>query len=203
MVSQFREVLTFFDDLGVYDVILPFLLVFTIVFAILEKTKVFGVEMIDGKPYTKKNLNSITSFVIAFFVIASSRMVETITEVSANMVVLLMLAVFFLILVGSFYKQGEDVALEKGWRYLFMGIMFVGIVAIFLWAIKKDDGTPWLQWFWDYIKDNFDSTAVGSIVLMLILIGFLWLIVWGPKGSETVAPSSTPSSPGAPRRPGE
>ena len=44
MVSSFRETIIFFEELGVYDVILPFLLVFCIVFAILEKSKIFGTE---------------------------------------------------------------------------------------------------------------------------------------------------------------
>ncbi len=176
--STFREMLTFFHDLGVYDVILPFLLVFAIVFAILEKTKVLGVEEIDNRKYTKKNLNSLVAFVIGFFVIASSRLVETITEVSANMVVLLMLIVFFLLLIGTFYKEGEMVALTEGpWRYIWMIIMFVGIVAIFLWGIKKEDGQPWLEWFWEYIRDNYESTAVASIIMMVIFIGILYFLV--------------------------
>ena len=55
MTSAFRGAIEFFDKIGVYDVILPFLLVFTIVFAILEKTKVFGTDDIEGKKLTKKN----------------------------------------------------------------------------------------------------------------------------------------------------
>ena len=66
MATPFREVIDFFDTIGVFDVVLPFLLVFTIVFALLERTKVFGVETIDGKHYTKKNLNSVAAFVIPY-----------------------------------------------------------------------------------------------------------------------------------------
>ena len=40
MASAFRDVINFFGEIGLYDVVLPFLLVFAIVFAILEKTKV-------------------------------------------------------------------------------------------------------------------------------------------------------------------
>jgi len=58
MVSAFRGVVDFFGEIGLFDVVLPFLLVFTVVFAILEKTKVFGIEEIEGKKYTRKNLNS-------------------------------------------------------------------------------------------------------------------------------------------------
>ena len=90
MASAFREVIEFFQDIGLYDVVLPFLLVFTIVFAILEKTRVFGTEKIEGNEYTKKNLNAVTAFVIAFFVVASSKLVEIITTVSSYTVILLM-----------------------------------------------------------------------------------------------------------------
>jgi len=177
MASTFREAIEFFDRMGIYDVILPFLLVFTIIFAILEKTKVFGMEEIDGKKYTRKNLNAMISFVIAFLVIASSKLVETITQVSSHMVILLLLAVFFLILVGSFYKEGEGVFLEDRWKLLFMIIMFVGIVVIFLNAIKTDDGETWWEWFWDYLSDHWTSTGVASIILIVVILGFMYYIV--------------------------
>lgn len=181
MVSTFREILVFFDKIGVYDVILPFLLIFTIVFAILEKTKVFGLEEVGGKKLTRKNINSMVAFVIAFFVIASSKLVEIVTTVSSWMVILLMLSVLFLILVGSFWKEGEGVFLEKGWKNLFMIIMFVGIVVIFLEAIKTPDGKPWLEYIINYVVENFSSTAVASIILVLVIIGFMWFIVREPK----------------------
>ena len=104
MASQLRDIIEFFDEIGFCDVVLPFLLAFTIVFAIFEKTRVLGTE--DGKP--KKNLNAIAAFAIAFRVVASSRLVEILTEVSSNMVVLLFLSVLFLLLVGSFYKESSD-----------------------------------------------------------------------------------------------
>ena len=181
MASAFRDVLVFFGELGVYDVILPFLLVFSVVFAILEKTKVLGEDEWEGKKYTRKNMNSMISFVIAFMVIASSQLVEIITQVSSQMVILLLLSVFFLLLIGSFYKDGEGVSLEKGWRTLFMVIMFVGIVAIFLYAIKTEDGTPWLEWFFNYVVNNFTSSAVASIALIILLIFAMWFIISEPK----------------------
>src|SRR4030042_4452892 len=103
MVSQFRTTLEFFEKLGIYDVILPFLLVFTIVFAIFEKTKLFGTDDIDGKKYTRKNLNSMVAFVSAFLVVASTKLVAIINETVANAVLLLILSICFLLLAGSFH----------------------------------------------------------------------------------------------------
>ena len=54
MSSVFANAIQFLDRLGVYDVLLPFILVFAIVFAILERTKVLGTEkMKDVEIYQK------------------------------------------------------------------------------------------------------------------------------------------------------
>jgi hypothetical protein len=184
MVSNFREILVFFDKIGIYDVILPFLLVFTIVFAILEKTKVFGMEEVEGKKLTRKNVNAMVAFTIAFMVIASSRLVEIITTVSSWMVILLMLSVLFLILIGSFWKEGDGVFLEKGWKSMFMIMMFVGIIVIFLEAIKTESGQPWLEYLFQYVVDNFSSTAVASIILLGVMVLAIWVVVRQPSSSK-------------------
>ena len=77
--TGFRAVIVFLEKLGVYDVVLPFLLVFTIVFAILEKTRVLGTDDVDGKHLPKKNLNAVVAFVMAFLVIASTSLVRIIS----------------------------------------------------------------------------------------------------------------------------
>ncbi len=183
-VSPFRQVLVFFDKIGLFDVVLPFLLVFTIVFAILEKTKVLGTEDIEGHKYTKKNLNAMAAFVMAFLVVASSKLVETIVKVSSNAVVVLFLSVLFLLLVGSFYKEGEPVYLEGGWKIVFMIIVFISIVGIFLDAIKTADGRTWLERLGDFTGGGGDQVA-GSIILLAIIVLFVVFAVKDtPKGSS-------------------
>ncbi|MBI2141503.1 hypothetical protein HYU16_03710 [Candidatus Woesearchaeota archaeon] len=169
--STFRGTFDFLEKIGVLDVVLPFLLVFTIVFAILEKTRVFGTEVIDGKHYTKKNLNSLAAFAIAFFAVASSRVVEALTQISANVVILLLASVFFLMLIGSFHHQTDEkgFALEGPWKTLFILIVFVGLFGIFLNAIKTDDKT-WLEWIFGWLSQFSDNVSVATIVLIGLVI---------------------------------
>ena len=169
MASSLREIIGFFDQIGVYDVVLPFLLVFTIVFAIFEKTKALGTEEYEGKKITKRNLNAIASFVIAFLVIASSELVEIITTVSSQAVILLFLSVLFLLLVGSFYKEGEGIFLEGRWKGAFTVIMFLGIIGIFLNTLTTDDGRTWLERIGDFFGGVNDE-LIGSILLLLIVV---------------------------------
>ena len=181
-----RNVISFFERIGIYDVVLPFLLVFTIIFAVFEKSRILGTETIDGKKYTKKNLNSMAAFVVAFLVVASSQLVEVITQISANIVVLVLLGVFFLLLVGTFYKpakEGEPLAITDPWlKNTFTIIMFIGIVFIFLAAIKTRAGTSWLQEFIDWLGQFWTSAAVASIILIIVLIIF---IVWITRPEKT------------------
>ena len=179
-VSPFRGVINFFDKIGLFDVVLPFLLVFTIVFAILEKTKVLGTEEIEGRKYTKKNLNAIAAFTMAFLVVASSQLVEIITKVSANAVIVLFLSVLFLLLVGSFYKEGEPVFLEGGWKVVFMIIVFIAIIGIFLDAIKGPDGRTWLQRLTDFTGGGNDEVA-GSVILLALIVLFIVYAVKEPS----------------------
>ena len=154
---------------------------FTIVFAILEKTRVFGTETVEGKNYTKKNLNALASFAIAFFAVASSRVVQAITQMSANVVVLLFAAVSFLMLVGSFHKEDDKgFALEGVWKTLFILIMFVGLFGIFLNAIETD-GRTWLQWIFDWLGQFSTNVSVATIVLIGFVVAAMFYITKAEK----------------------
>ena len=171
--SVFRGSLAFFEKLGVYDVVLPFLLVFTLTYAILEKTAIFGKEKVEGKELTRKNLNGMTAFVMAFFVVASTKLVAMINKVLANVVMLLVLIICFLLLAGSFHSGKEEFFLKKGWKTLFMIISFVGIILIFLNAWPYGENDNLLNFIWYNIAHNMNSVAVSSIVLIVIIIVFM------------------------------
>ena len=180
--APFRTGIEFLDRLGVYEVLLPFLLIFTLVYAILEKTKVFGTEKVGGEQVSKKNLNSMFAFVTAFLVVASSRLVAAVNEAVANMTILLLLGVTFLLLVGVFHTGEDEYKLGKPFKTIFMWLMFVGILAIFLHALKTQDGTPWLFFAWGWLVRNFDTGAVGALVLTILLVVMMGWIVGDQKG---------------------
>ncbi len=184
-------VITFFQKIGIYDVVLPFLLTFTIVFAILEKTKILGTEKIKTEKggeveYTRKTLNSLTAFVVSFLVIASSKLVEAITAISSQMIIVIMLVLFFLLAVGIFFGSEEDVSLEKksGWRTFFMFVVFIAILAIFLNAMKTSDGNTWLEVFVGILAQFTTNTVVAAVVLLIGIILFMYFIIKPKKESE-------------------
>ncbi|HIH39215.1 TPA: hypothetical protein HA219_00610 [Candidatus Woesearchaeota archaeon] len=172
--SAFRGAIDFFQRLGIYDVVLPFLLVFTIVFAVLERTKVFGTEKIDGKEYTRKNLNSVAAFVIALLTVASSQIVAVINQGLAKIVLLLVIVISFLMLIGSFFGK-DEVQLTGNWRAWGMGVLFVGIVLIFA------NEVGWLTPFWDYLMVNWNTNIVGAVALIILVVLFMGYVTKGEK----------------------
>jgi hypothetical protein len=176
--STFRGVIDLLGEIGLYDIILPFLLVFTIFFAILEKTKILGIEKIEGREYTKKNLNSMVAFVVSFLVIASTQLVAIINEVMANVVLLLLLAICFLLLVGVFFKD-KEFSLEDypGWIKFFMFAMFIGIVVIFLNALN------WLQFVFALFV-YWPAEWASSIIFLIVIIAFIVYITKDQKPTK-------------------
>jgi hypothetical membrane protein len=184
--SPFKTGIEFLDRLGVYEILLPFLLIFTLVYAVLEKSKIFGTEKIGENEYTKKNLNSMFAFVTSFLVVASSRLVAAINEAVANMVVLMLLGICFLMLVGVFHTGKDELDIGKPFKSIFTWLAFVGILLIFLHAIKTSDGTPWLFFAWGFVVRNIDTGAMGALILTIVVVAVMGYITSAPKegGSE-------------------
>jgi len=176
-MSTFRNALVFFDQLGVYDVVLPFLLIFSLVFAMLEKTRIFGQEHKDDKHMPRKNLNAMVAFCSAFLVVASSQLVAIINMTIAKTMVFLVMAMLFMILVGVF-SQDKELFLEGNWRTAFMWIMFIGISLVLLYNLG------WLQFAWVYAANNLSGPVVGSFGLLIIMIGFMAWIASGSSGEK-------------------
>ena len=179
------SLMTVVDKFGLFDVILPFLLVFTIVFAILEKTKIFGTEKIGEQTYTRKNLNATVAFVVGFFVIASNKLVQIITDTTSNAMLLLVLSILFLILVGSFHKEeAEGFFLKGAWSTIFTLIMFFGLLVIFLNSMKTSSGQSWLDILFNFMNSSVNQETWTAVLFILIMGGAIFYITYTPKPKE-------------------
>lgn len=173
--------MAFLERLGVFETVLPFLLVFTLVFAFLEKTKIFGTEKYksdSGTVYdvTRKNMNSMAAFVIAFFVIASAQLVKLISEVTSKIVLLIVLIFCFMLTVGAMRKEDkEGFELSKTWIIVFEVIVFISILLIFLNALG------WLDDIFRFFTGVWGSEATASLILIVIMVGFMLFITHDPK----------------------
>ena len=172
MASPLQNAITFLRDFGLFDVVLPFLLVFAIVFAILEKTKILGTEKIKGEEVTKRSLNTMVAFVIGMIVVAANKIVTAINEALPNIVLIIIAFVAFLMMIGVFFKSEEFVLYEK-YKTFTLGFVIVSLIIliiIILDSLKLDNKKSWLDWIMEYVASNISGPIVTSIIFLIIAV---------------------------------
>ena len=147
----------------------PFLLVFFLVFAILEKTKLLGDE--------NKQLNALIAFVIGLIFVAFAYP----TEVVGNMILFLTVALvvmFVALLLWGFVSGGDlksNILDNRPVKWI-VGIAVVVAVAIALfWA------TGFENEIFDFLFKQTWSTAFWTNVLFIVVIAVAIAVVLKTK----------------------
>ena len=167
------------ERIGFVDVLLPFLLIFTVIFAVLEKTKILG----EGK----KSLNVGLSFIFALLVVvphvtgnfpAGYDPVAVINAALPSVSLVVVAIIALLILIGVF--AGDKLVFgmsSAGWIGLFS---LITIVFIFGSAAGW-----WQTGFLDWLESLF-GTDVVAVVIMLLIFGIIIAFVTGGGEGEKV-----------------
>ncbi len=139
-------------DIGLLDYFVPvfvFLLIFGILFALLEKVKLFG---------TNKGLNSIIAFAIAFLFILTPELmgvVKVMTPWFTILFVFILMIVLLFMFVGVKEESVTAAFKDKG----LMWIIIIVSIIIFVYALTQVYGAQ-VQTI--YAGDN-TTTASGSL----------------------------------------
>lgn len=172
MAAQELRLEFFFRDLdrwGLTDVLLPFLLIFVVIFAILQKTHILG--------ESKKNLSVIVAIVVAFLVViphitgrfpANADPVVILNNALPQVSIVLVAVVFLLILIGVF---GQD--------YVFLGVTMPGwitLVSLVTIVLIFGGAAGWWDSGFGTTLENFFGTEGVAVFIMLVVFGLI--IAW-------------------------
>ncbi len=167
----------FFQQLnrwGFTDALLPFLFVFVIIFAILQKLPLFGGD-------NKKKFNAVIAFTVGMFVVVPHIMgqyppgwdvVEIMKVFLPGVSGVLIAFLMMLILIGLF---GGSPGGKKG--FPFGG--WVAVVSFLIILIIFGAAAGWWDG-WDWIIRFFGDDAVALIV-MLLVFGIIIAYIMGDK----------------------
>lgn len=168
MATALGNAIDFLTAFGFFDVVLPFLLVFTVTFGVLEKSNLFGVG--------KKNLNAMIAFSVGFLVVAATQITAAIQASIPQVAFMLIILISLLMLVGSL--MGPQVAGLDFWSTLHkyvkwpMGIIIgVSILAIFFSSVG------WLEPLMDFFRVNISNPALSSIIFLVVVGGIIYYIL--------------------------
>ncbi len=118
------EGVQFLVDFGVYQYLLPFLLVFSIMFAILNKTKVLG---------GKTNIDGVVAMVGGLLLVVQQDIVETINTFLPKVSLIIVVILMFLILVAL--VAGKEF---KGFQGAWMGLFIIVIIVALFMALNPN-----------------------------------------------------------------
>ncbi len=144
---------------------LPFLLVFAITYAVLEKTKVLG---------ENKQVNALVSFVIGLILISVVYPQIVITNLILFLSVAL-IVVFVVLLIWGFISGGEVKLPEsKGLKILIGVVLIISVGIALLWATGAQESTTNFLFFEEWSSQlwtNLSFVVLIAIALALVLKG--------------------------------
>ncbi len=139
------------------ETILPFLLVFTLVFAILQKTEILG----KGKRQIDAIVSAVMGLIVISFGYATGIIVSLIPFLAVGTVVILI----FLLLYGMVFEGKFEV--HKGIK------VTVGILA----AIGVIIATMIATGAWDYVADMLNTGADSSVIITNLVFIAIFIAV--------------------------
>jgi len=145
------------------EFVYPFLLIFFIVFAVLEKTKVFGSD--------KKQLNALVAFVIGLIFVGFTDPKNIVENLVLFLAVAIVVVLVIIVLWG--FVTGGEAKFESNALKIIAGIvvLIAVIIALFLITGVWDDVSGFL--FEDPWSDSFWTNAVFIIVIAAALAAVL------------------------------
>ncbi|MDP2946629.1 MAG: hypothetical protein Q8N88_00805 [Nanoarchaeota archaeon] len=147
--------------------VLPFVLVFTLVFAILQKTKILGDE--------KKQIDSLIALVIGIILIAFPFARDIIVELMPFLAVSVAILLVFMLLYGFIYGKTDD--MRKGIKTALLIIGSLALITVVLIITGA----------WDYIYSMMFERPEGAqiwinILLIAVIAGAIIAVVSGKGG---------------------
>ena len=159
----FRGAIDFFIRLGIYDVVLPFLLIFTIVFAILDKTRILG---------KKKDINAVVALAFGLLTVGVPMAIKVMLNIIPIIAIIIVILLGWILTYGFIggYKEGMELSIL--WRRTFQIILILAFIGAIAWAT----GT------WNIISDKPWASQIGqTIILVGAMVAVFAIVISGKE----------------------
>jgi len=142
---------------SLFNIVLPFVLIFTIVFAVLQSTKILG---------GKKNIDTVISLVFGFFLIRNQTIIKTINNFLPNISLLIVVILMILLVIGIFVGSYE-------WSQGVKGLAAVLAVIVVLWILGA---SYWSSFGIPNIFAGLSSETQGILIFLAILVVIIFFV---------------------------
>jgi hypothetical protein len=145
-----------------------FLLVFAIIYTLLEKTGIFGTS--EAK---NKGAYIVISLVLAYFTASSAFATLVIAKITPQLGMLLVAIMSFLLIFA--FLKGDSSYRNDSMKYVMYLFMFVGAVWLLVSTVTDVNASMGIG----VSLPTLSSTDMGMVVAIIIVIAVLWLLFRG------------------------
>jgi len=168
MVITITEVLNIWNEMGVFSYVIPFLLIFAVIYAILWKTKMLGEE---------KPILAIVSVSIGLLSLQFDFVSEFFAVIFPRFGVGLALFLVLVIMIGFFWPESGESSVWSGHT---KWIGFVIGVGVAIWSLSS-----WDQWSGQVGFGGWFVQNVWALIILGVLIAVI-IIVARPGKDKVV-----------------
>ena len=143
---------------ALFEIVLPLVLIFAIVFAVLQGTKILG---------GRKNIDAIIGIVLGLLLVRNTVVVETINKFLPNVSLAIIVILMILLVLGVFLGK------EYEWASGFKGLAAIASLIIVVWIFSE---SYWNRFGIPNIFGNLSSDTKGILVFIAILIIVVFLV---------------------------
>jgi hypothetical protein len=160
--------MTILDYWLIKDILLPFVLVFVLVFAILQKSKILG----EGKT----QIDALVSLVIGLILVATPPardfIVRLMPWLAVGIAVILVFLVLFAFVANDSWKNAK-------WLKVIVGILAaIFLVVVVIWASGEGSAIG------SFFSDNLGGGVISNIILVVIIIGAVLVVALTSKPAK-------------------
>lgn len=176
-------VINILNDLGFFNVILPFILIYSIMYGILVRTQIFG-DPFDkdiAKAKTVRSIISLVSASIAFLVVGSANVVINIREIIPYIVLYILIIFMLVMTVAVFYLPSGNVNEQEYSKYrkyiVGVSIFIFAILILYAFGIisfTSSSVSSFSSSFYSFLVQNI--SFIAAIIILLVMIGFAYWI---------------------------
>ena len=152
--GSFGNLLSRLQQLGFFDYVLPFLIIFALVFGILTKTKIFD---------QNKGINAIIALAIGLMALQFDLVPRFFSELFPRLGIGLAFILTIMVLGGLFWDT-EGQALN----YILLGIS--AIIIIIVLASTAEVSSWWYSWSFYYSNFGDILIVIGVVAVMIAVV---------------------------------
>ncbi len=170
-MAGLEELIDSFADTGIFDYLLPFMLIFVIIYAILQKTKILG---------EKKSVDALVALITGLFIMYFGRVYEIgnfLTFFSGKSSLLLVIIVFFAMIAVFLFKvlEANNLIPEGKKTETIIVVLLVALFLIYL-MLRSSPGT------WQILFGEGASIGSGLILGIVVVVLLALFVMWATGG---------------------